>query len=233
MSTPASRISENIQRVYGEIAQAARQAQRDPADVVLIAVSKATTTECVAAAIECGIVDFAENRIAGLDEKLSAFPVAAYPKVNWHFIGSLQTNKVKHVVGRVALIHSVDSLHLLEKIDRVAQQKDVVQPVLLQVNISGEATKHGFVPNDMDSVIASAAQYKNVKIKGLMTMAPVGSLDCAQDVFWRLSRLSETLQSHWGDSVELGELSMGMSGDFVAAVAEGATMVRVGQALFA
>ncbi|MBI5230694.1 MAG: YggS family pyridoxal phosphate-dependent enzyme, partial [Coriobacteriales bacterium] len=150
-----------------------------------------------------------------------------------HFIGSLQTNKVKDVVGRAHLIHSVDSLRLLHEIDRRAAERGVVQDVLLQVNVSGEEAKHGFAPRDVEEAVREATDAENVRVRGLMTMAPwAARAEDVREVFRGLRELAGSLRERAPDGVELDELSMGMSNDFRVAVEEGATIVRVGRAIF-
>ena len=171
--------------------------------------------------------DFGENRAQEFIGKYGLFP-----HVRWHFIGTLQTNKVKDVVGRAHLIHSVDSLHLLRAIDRRASEVGVIQPVLLQVNVSGEESKHGLGADDAEAVLAASSELGAVQIRGLMTMAPFGRPEESRPVFRELKRLAESLTALRLNGVELGELSMGMTNDFKVAVEEGATIVRVGRAIF-
>lgn len=192
-----------------------------------MAVTKTVGIAEVREALAAGILDFGENRVQEFLGKYGLFPDA-----RWHFIGSLQTNKVKDVVGRAHLIHSVDSLKLLEEIDRRSCQAGVVQPVLLQVNVSGEESKHGFAPLDVREVLVDASHLSNTMVRGLMTMAPLGRPEQARTVFRGLHELQESLRAMPLNGVELVELSMGMSGDFRVAVEEGATIVRVGRAIF-
>jgi len=147
-------------------------------------------------------------------------------------IGTLQTNKAKHVVGKAHLIHSVDSLRLLETIDSRAADVDVRQPVLLQVNVAGEATKHGFAPCDLADVLLEADKMDNIVVKGLMTMAPFGSPEDQRWVFHELREVRDNLCVKPHNGVELDELSMGMTNDYRVAVEEGSTIVRIGRAIF-
>lgn len=223
MSTVASRY-EAVQR---QIADAADCVGRDPADIVTVAVTKTHGVEVVRQALEAGISEFGENRVQEFLGKYGLFPTA-----NWHFIGSLQTNKVKDVVGKACLIHSVDSLRLLEEIDKRALARDAVQPVLLEVNVSGEESKHGFRPEDVFDALAEASGMPGVSVRGLMTMAPFGRPEDSRWVFRDLRELRDSLRGMSLNGVELDELSMGMSNDFRVAVEEGATIVRVGNAIF-
>lgn len=228
----ASYGARSINEVEERIASAARSAGRDPSEITLIAVSKTVGLEEVAAAIDAGVRDFGENRPQEFVRKYEAF-CGSSPHVRWHLIGSLQTNKVKDVVGRAALIHSVDSVKLLHKIDAVAARLTVVQPVLLQVNVSGEESKHGFSPDEIEGVLQAAGELENITINGFMTMAPASSPAQATQTFCGLSMLRQRFASANINNVDLQELSMGMSGDYELAIAQGATMIRVGRALFA
>lgn len=174
-----------------------------------------------------GMCDFGENRVQEFVGKQALFPDA-----RWHFVGTLQTNKVKDVVGRAHLIHSVDSLRLLETIDKKAFQAGVVQALLLQFNIAGEQTKHGFSPSQASEMLAAAAEFENVRVRGLMTMAPFGSPQEARKVFRELRNLRDSVCARTSNGVELEELSMGMTNDYCEAVEEGSTIVRIGRAIF-
>ena len=210
-----------------QVSDAADIVGRDPGDIAIVAVTKTVGIDEVRRALAAGISDFGENRVQEFLGKYGLFPDA-----NWHFIGSLQTNKVKDVVGRACLIHSVDSLKLLEEIERRSSQAGVVQPVLLQVNVSGEESKHGFEPLDVKDALFDASHMASVEVRGLMTMAPLGRPERARGVFRGLRELQDSLRAMPLNGVELAELSMGMSGDFRIAVEEGSTIVRVGRAIF-
>lgn len=220
-------VASRYEAVRRQVADAADIAGRDPADVMIVGVTKTVGVEDVRAALLAGISDFGENRVQEFLGKHGLFPDA-----RWHFIGTLQTNKVKDVVGRAFLIHSVDSLRLLEEISRRAEQADVVQPVLLQVNVSGEESKHGFECLDVREAVIEASHMPHVVLRGLMTMAPLGRPQDARWVFRELRELRDSLQGMPLNGVELTELSMGMSNDFRVAVEEGSTIVRVGRAIF-
>lgn len=197
--------------------------------VDLIAVSKTFSSDAIRGAYDLGLRDFGENKVQELLQKKSALP----EDIRWHMIGRLQTNKVKEVVGKVALIHSLDRLELFDKINLEAQ-KQKIQSVecLLQVNMSGEVSKAGFAPEQIESFLNQIPENVAVKIKGLMTMGPLTE-DRAEirRVFQETKTLFEKLKvSH--EKFEWKHLSMGMSGDFEIAIEEGSTMVRIGTALF-
>ncbi len=213
--------------VRRHVADAADVAGRDPSEIRIVAVTKTVGIDEVGEALAAGMSDFGENRVQEFLGKYGLFPQA-----RWHFIGTLQTNKVKDVVGRAFLIHSVDSLRLLDAIDRRAASLNLVQPVLLEVNVSGEATKHGFAPRDVSEALAEASGLAGVRVRGLMTMAPFGRPEDARGVFRSLRELRDSLREMPLDGVELDELSMGMTNDYRVAVEEGATIVRVGRGLF-
>ena len=224
-------LAQNFADVSKRIEDAAARSGRDASEVKLIAVSKTVSSEAVLHAMALGQTLFGENRVPELEKKQSACPGARF-----HLIGTLQTNKVNKVVGKVELIHSVDSLHLLEAINKRAQHLGVVQRVLLQVNVAGEESKHGFDPEEMTAVLDKAQLCKNVLVNGLMTMAPHSEPNEVRWVFRDLRNLCDSLQKyadeHGYAQVQLSELSMGMSNDFEVAIEEGATYVRVGTSLF-
>jgi PLP dependent protein len=222
-----SSVAVRYEAVRRQVADAADHCGRHPDDVTIVAVTKTVGVPEVRAALAAGILDFGENRVQEFLGKYGLFPEA-----RWHFIGTLQTNKVKDVVGRAHLIHSVDSLRLLSHIDRRATEQGVIQPVLLQVNISGEGSKHGFVVADLDDALDEASRMDSIEVRGLMTMAPLARAEDVRWVFRELREVRDALRATLRDRVELEELSMGMSGDFRVAVEEGATIVRIGSALF-
>lgn len=220
-------IASRYEAVRRQVADAADVSGRQSSDVTIIAVTKTVGIAEVRAALTAGLEDFGENRVQEFLGKYGLFPDA-----HWHFIGTLQTNKVKDVVGRAWLIHSVDSLHLLGEISRRAEKAGAVQPVLLQVNVSGEESKHGFDCCDVREALIEASRMGSVEVRGLMTMAPFGRPEDARWVFRELRELRDSLREMPLNGVELTELSMGMSNDFRVAVEEGATIVRVGGAIF-
>lgn len=220
-------IAERYRKVLQGVADAADVAGRDPADVRIIGVTKTVGISEVAQAIAAGMHEFGENRAQEFVGKQALFP-----DQTWHFIGTLQSNKVKQVVGKAALIHSVDTIGLLQAVDRRAREAEVVQQVLLEVNVSGESTKHGMTYDEAEEAVRRACDLPGVSVRGLMTMAPFGRPESARRVFRECGHWMGRLQSLHCDAVDLTELSMGMSNDFAVAIEEGATIVRVGRALF-
>lgn len=222
-----SSVAVRYEAVRRQVADAADASGRHFDEVTIIAVTKTVGVAEVRAALAAGIRDFGENRVQEFLGKYGLFPGA-----RWHFIGTLQTNKVKDVVGKACLIHSVDSLRLLSHIERRATEQGVIQPVLFQVNVSGEESKHGFVPADLTDALEEASHMDSVEVRGLMTMAPLARAEDVRWVFRELREVRDSLRATLPDRVELEELSMGMSSDFRVAVEEGATIVRIGSALF-
>lgn len=209
-------------RLLGRLREVAAAHGNDPERLRIVAVTKTHPIELVRAAVAAGITRLGENRVQEAEPK-----IAAVPEAEWHFIGRLQSNKVRRTVRGFAVVHSVGSGELLRRVDEVAAEEGRSPAVLLQVNVSGEATKAGIGPEELGGVAVPG----HVPLVGLMTMAPFGiGLDEARAVFGRLRRLRDELQQRLG--VGLPELSMGMSADAEAAAAEGATLVRIGTALF-
>lgn len=226
MAVDPDRITSGLANVIGRIAEAAERAGRDPASVTLIAVTKTFPVDVIAAAIAAGATDVGENRAQELREKVAVIG----QKCRWHFIGNLQTNKVRFVVGEAALIHSVDRFGLAEAISRRAAGLGIVQEVLIEVNVSGEASKHGVAPAGVMHLAELVAGLPNIALRGVMTMAPLsGDPEASRPYFADLRELSGLLVQEHPDAAEL---SMGMSRDFEVAVEEGATLVRVGEAIF-
>jgi pyridoxal phosphate enzyme (YggS family) len=213
--------------VRRQVADAADVAGRNPSDVTIVAATKTVGIEEIRLALSAGIRDFGENRVQEFLGKYGLFPDA-----RWHFIGTLQTNKVKDVVGKATLIHSVDSRRLIDEISKRASNAEITQEILLEVNVSGEAAKHGFPPDEVREALVEASHSPGVFVRGLMTMAPFGRAEDARWVFRELRELSDSLREMPLNGVELDELSMGMSNDYRVAVEEGATIVRVGRAIF-
>ncbi len=220
-------VAVGLESVRRQVADAADCAGRSPDDVRIVGVTKTVGIPEIQAAIAAGMLDFGENRAQEFLGKYGLFP-----DVRWHFIGTLQTNKVKDVVGKACLIHSVDSLHLLEAIDRKATEIGTIQPVLLQVNVAGEVSKHGLDADEVQGILEASRNLPGVDVRGLMTMAPFGRPEESRWVFKELHRLAEALSALRLNGVELSELSMGMTNDFRVAVEEGATIIRVGRAIF-
>jgi len=225
-------LEERLAAVNAAIADAAREVGRDPGEITLEAATKTQTADTVRAAIQAGVAVCGENRVQELVQKLDAFAYDGAREV--HFIGHLQTNKVRQVVGRVDLIESVDSLHLLQAVSDCAQRLGRVQDILLEVNIAGEASKSGFTPDGVFGGVEKAQELPGVRLRGIMCIPPA-----AQDVGGNRKFFRKTYQiyvdiiSKMVDNKEdLSCLSMGMSRDFADAVREGATLVRVGTGLF-
>lgn len=222
-----SAIAQRYEAVLRHLADAADMAGRDPRDVTVVAVTKTVGVVEVRQAIAAGMTDFGENRAQEFTGKQALFP-----DMHWHFIGTLQTNKVKDVVGRATLIHSVDSMHLLRAVDHHASEIGVVQDVLLQVNVSGELSKHGMTEEEAEEAVRAACGLPGVQVRGVMTMAPYTRPQATRPVFRETADLLGRLQSMHCDGVDLTELSMGMTNDFRVAIEEGATIVRIGRAIF-
>ena len=224
-------LEERIRMVRERIAQAAREAGRDPADITLEAATKVQTSETIRAAIAAGITVCGENRVQELTAHLDDY---AYDGARVHFIGHLQTNKVKYVVGRVDLIESVGSLRLLEAVDRQAARLGLVQDILLEVNIAREESKGGCLPEDLSALAQQAQALEHVRLRGVMSIPPVAAFPGENRGFFAQTRqLFVDIRNKMGDNdSDINCLSMGMSGDYEDAVREGATLVRVGTALF-
>jgi PLP dependent protein len=220
-------ISENLAHVLSVISDAARQTGRSPDSVRLIAVSKTHPVEVVQEAIEAGQLTFGENRVQEAQPKISALPA----KLHWHLIGHLQSNKARLALPLFELIHGVDSLELLDHINRVAGDLGLFPRVLLQVNVAAEASKFGFAPGKLLDLIEEIVKFDRVQIDGLMTIPPLApAAEHSRRYFVTLRELRDKLAAEF--RFPLPELSMGMSNDFRVAVEEGATMVRVGTAVF-
>lgn len=222
-----SQVAERYEAVRRRVRDAADCAGRDASGIIIVAVAKTVGPPEVRSAIAAGVTDFGENRVQEFVAKHGLFPDA-----RWHFIGTLQSNKAQHVVGAAALIHSVDSIGLLERIDRIANARGVVQPVLLQVNVSHEQSKHGIDRSEVEELVAASLEMSNVRVKGLMTIAPLQRPEAVRWVFRDMHDLFESIAGMRFNGVELTELSMGMTNDFEVAIEEGATIVRIGRAIF-
>lgn len=230
MADLRSRIADNLARVRQRIADAATRSGRDASDVTLVAVTKYVDVDAAQALLDAGCKDLGESRPQELWRKAETL---AATDVRWHMIGHLQRNKVRRSLPHLTLLHACDSLRLMQELDRVAGEAGIQVRALLEVNISGDESKHGFAPSDMPPVIEALSGYSHVRIGGLMGMASLeGDLDDARRDFERLRILRDSLAAMVPSGVELSELSMGMSGDFEVAIEEGASIVRVGSALF-
>jgi PLP dependent protein len=226
----AARLSANLAHVRQQIAGAAVRAGRKPEDVRLVGVTKYVDVEMTRVLFEAGLTDLAESRPQEMWKKgelLQELPI------RWHFIGHLQRNKVERTLPLISLLHSGDSLRLLEAVSVTAMKQGRVVETLLEVNISGDEAKHGFAPHELASALPAIASLPGIKIRGLMTMAALeGGNDRARQDFAALRKLRDSLLVDCPLQLVLRELSMGMSDDFVEAIEEGATIIRVGSALF-
>lgn len=222
-------IAANLARIRERIASACQRVDRDPAEVCLIAVSKVKPAAAIDAAFASGQQLFGESYVQEFRDKS---PNVQSP-VEWHYIGGLQSNKVKYLRGKVALIHSVDRLSLAEEISRQWQKIDASCKILLQVNIGEEAQKSGSSPAELEQLLRAVAALPNLQICGLMCLPPYcADAEAVRPYFRRMRELAEQLDQLQLPGVSMAELSMGMSGDFEVAVEEGATLVRVGTAIF-
>lgn len=223
-------IEENVEKVLEEIAAAARAAGREPGEVALCAATKMNDAQAVRRAIAAGVRICGENRVQELTAKLAD---NAYAGAQVHFIGHLQTNKVKQVVGKVDLIQSVDSEHLLAAISREAQKQGLCQDILLEVNIGEETAKSGFAEKDILPLVDRIDSFSNIRLRGLMAIPPI-SRNPGDNLkfFLKMRQIYVDIRAKKNDNVSVDCLSMGMSGDFADAVAAGSTMVRIGTAIF-
>ncbi len=222
-------IADNVASVQERIRNAARRAGRNPADIRLVAVSKTVSADCIQAAIAAGVTIFGENYVQEARPKIAQIG----QRVAWHFIGHLQTNKAKYAVDLFSMVHSVDRVLLAEVLNQEAQKRGKILPVLIQVNISQEESKSGIDPQGALELIERIAAFKHLALQGLMTMPPwFDEPEKARPYFIALRNLREELAAKRIPGVSLRELSMGMSGDFEVAIEEGATLVRIGTAIF-
>ena len=223
-------IAENVAAVRAQLDAAAKAAGRDPKDIKLCAATKMNDTAAIQEAIKAGISLCGENRVQELTKKLSE---NAYQGAEIHFIGRLQTNKVRQVVGKVALIQSVDRMKLLLAIQAEAARQNLVQDILLEVNIGNEESKGGFSPAELPSILEKMEEFPNLWVKGLMAIPPI-SQNSGDNVkfFQEMCNLSVDITTKKGDNVSMEILSMGMSDDFADAISCGSTMVRIGTAIF-
>ena len=223
-------IQSRLEEVRDRIRVAALSCGRDPKTVKLVAVSKTVPVDRVRAAIKAGVTVLGENYVQEAKEKIDAF---REEKISWHLIGHLQSNKAKYAVRLFDLIHSVDSLKLAKELDKRAGALGKVQPILIQVNVSGEETKSGIDTEQAVSLVRRIASLENLTICGLMTMPPYfNAPDRVRPYFRALRSLQRFIRQEAIPNVDMTELSMGMTGDFEAAVQEGATLVRIGTAIF-
>ncbi|MDY5102362.1 MAG: YggS family pyridoxal phosphate-dependent enzyme [Agathobacter sp.] len=222
-------LKENFQSVEARIQAACDRAGRSRKEVTLIAVSKTKPVEMLQTIYDAGSRDFGENKVQEMCDKIEQLPT----DIRWHMIGHLQTNKVKYIVGRVSLIHSVDSLHLAQEIEKQAAKLDVIVPILIEVNIAEEESKFGIHKEETISLVREVATLPHIRIQGLMTIAPyVENPEDNRAYFSGIKQLSVDIARENIDNVSMDCLSMGMTGDYEVAIEEGATMVRVGTGIF-
>lgn len=222
-------LKENLKQVEENIMAACRKAGRNREEVTLIAVSKTKPIEMLEEIYREGIRDFGENKVQEMCDKMELMP----QDIRWHMIGHLQTNKVKYIVGRTHLIHSVDSLHLAEAINKQAVKKNVTVSILVEVNIAQEESKFGISKQEAMDLVREIAKLSNLKIQGLMTIAPFTEDPESNRIYFRQIReLSVDIANQKIDNVSMDILSMGMTGDYMVAIEEGSTMVRVGTGIF-
>ena len=222
-------ITENLEQVRKNIEEACRAVNRDPGEVTLISVSKTKPVSMLQEAYDAGSRDFGENKVQEIMDKYPQLP----SDIRWHMIGHLQRNKVKYIVDKVALIHSVDSLRLAETIENEAAKHNVTVPILIEVNVAQEESKFGLKTEEVLSLVESVAALPHINIKGLMTIAPyVEDPEENRGIFRQLKKLSVDSAAKNINNVNMSVLSMGRTGDYQVAVQEGATMVRVGTGIF-
>ncbi len=223
-------VSENIARIRAKMNEAAIAAGRDPQSILLCAATKMNDADAVRQAIAAGVDLCGENRVQELTQKLQE---DAYQGTPVHFIGHLQTNKVRQVVGKVDVIQSVDSLRLLEAIQKEAARQGIRQDILLEVNIGGEESKSGFAPAEIPSLAEKFPEFSNLRLRGLMAIPPVCQKSRGNDKFFQeMYNLSVDITAKKSDNVCIDTLSMGMSDDYADAIRCGSTMIRVGTAIF-
>lgn len=222
-------VSENLEQVKANIEAACKRVGRDPKDVRLVAVSKTKPISLIEEAIKAGQDTFGENKVQEMCDKMEVLP----DNIKWHMIGHLQRNKVKYIAGKVELIHSVDSIRLAKQISDEAQKQSIEIPALLEVNVAREESKFGFFTEETEDACREISKMPGIRVKGLMTSAPfVENAEDNRKYFKKLYELAVDIQSKNIDNISMRELSMGMTGDYVVAVEEGATIVRVGTGIF-
>jgi PLP dependent protein len=223
-------IAENLKQIHEEIGSACAKAGRNPAEVKLIAVSKTKPASAILEACEAGQVLFGENYVQEFLQKHED-PLLSGCNPEWHFIGHLQSNKIRYIVGKVAMVQTIDKFSTAEELSKRAGQLGITVPILLEVNISGEESKHGIRPDSLFTEAERIAGLSNLELRGLMTIASPDP-DVVRGEYREMRRLIEKLRQESSTPQHITELSMGMSQDFEIAIEEGATMIRVGTAIF-
>ncbi len=223
-----SDIRQNIIDIKQEIAEICERANRNPDDILLLGVTKTVEPQRINEAIAEGITDIGENRVQEILNKYESVD-----PVHWHLIGHLQTNKVKYIVDKVKMIHSLDSIRLAEEINKRAKQHQVLMDVLVQINVAKEDTKFGLYVDELDDFIKKVQEFENINIKGLMTIAPFEeNPEKVRPYFRTLKSIFERIKAKKLERVDMQYLSMGMSNDFKIAIEEGANIIRIGTAIF-
>ena len=223
----------NLKNVEKNISDAAKRAGRDVKDIKLISVSKMNPPEVLECAVNAGVRVFGENKVQELTGKIDYFNGKGMNDLEWHLIGHLQTNKVKYIIGKVRMIHSVESEKLATVIDSESKKKGIITDVLVEINIGDEESKFGIKPSEALDFIEKISHLENIRVKGLMCIAPfVEDPEENRKFFAQMKKLSVDIESKNIHNVSMCELSMGMTGDYTVAIEEGATMVRVGTGIF-
>lgn len=222
-------LKENLEYVEEKIQSACDKSGRAREEVCLIAVSKTKPVETLQEAYDLGVRVFGENKVQELVEKYDALP----KDIEWHMIGHLQRNKVKYIIDKASLIHSVDSIRLAETIEKEAAKKNIVANILIEVNVAKEESKFGIAPEELDAFVDEIKNFSHIHVKGLMTIAPnVDNPEKNRSIFAHLKKLSVDITKKNAHNITMSILSMGMTNDYPIAVEEGATMVRVGTGIF-
>ena len=222
-------LKDNLELVEKNIMEACNKSGRNRNEITLIAVSKTKPIEMLQEIYNENIRDFGENKVQEMCDKIEHLP----KDINWHMIGHLQTNKVKYIVGKTKLIHSVDSLHLAKEIQKQAKKNNVIVSILIEVNIAEEDSKFGIHKDETIELVKEISQFENIRIMGLMTIAPyVENPEDNREYFKAIKELSVDIDKQNIDNVSMSVLSMGMTGDYTVAIEEGATCVRVGTGIF-
>ena len=222
-------ILENIKHVEENINAACAKVGRDPAEVTLIAVSKTKPYTMIEEALKSGTLDYGENKVQEINDKYEILP----KNIRWHMIGHLQRNKVKYLVGKTALIHSVDSVRLAEQIEKEYAKADEIANILIEVHMAEEESKFGITAKETEEIVREISQFPHIRIQGLMTIAPyTENPETNRGYFRNMKQLSVDISKKNIDNVNMSVLSMGMTGDYQVAIEEGATMVRVGTGIF-
>ncbi len=224
-----SYIAENIKEVEAKVAAAAQRSGRRREDILLLAVSKTQPVEIIKQAVDCGLTSLGENKVQEIMDKYEPMGEG----VHWHLIGHLQTNKVKYIIDKVGMIHSVESLKLAEEIEKRGAAKGIVMDILVEVNMADEESKFGITQKNAEEFIRTLANMEHLRVRGLMTVAPfVENPEDNREYFRQMKQLQVDINGKKIDNIEMDVLSMGMTGDYEVAIEEGATIVRVGTGIF-